>query len=61
MTITEAATVLGLAPSTLRRQRQLGKLRASKMGSEWFVSVGEVERYAREHLRRAEPPKGGAA
>lgn len=57
MTITEAAEVLGLAPSTLRRQRQLGKLRAAKMGSEWFVSAIEVERYAREHLRQPKEEK----
>ncbi len=57
MTIKEAAEVLGVAASTLRRQRQLGKLRAAKMGSEWFVSASEVERYAREHLRR---PKDAA-
>jgi len=56
MTITEAAEALGLAPSTLRRQRQLGRLRASKMGSEWFVSASEVERYRAAHLRRPKPP-----
>jgi len=55
MTITEAATVLNLAPATLRRQRQLGKLRATKMGREWFVSAAEVARYAEVSLRR---PKG---
>ena len=52
MTITEAAQALGLKPSTLRRQRQLGKLKAYRMGSEWFVQPAEVARYAAEHLRK---------
>ena len=54
MTITEAADVLGLAPSTLRLQVKLGKLKAHRMGGRWFVSAGEVARYAAEN-RREEP------
>jgi excisionase family DNA binding protein len=48
----EAAKALGLHPSTLRHQVQNGKLRAHKMGRDWFVSEEEVERYRRDSLRK---------
>jgi excisionase family DNA binding protein len=50
MTLPEAARALGLAPATLRRQVQLHKLRARKMGARWYVSEGEVRRYRAENL-----------
>jgi len=59
MTIVEAATELGIAPSTLRRQRQAGKLRAFRMGDRWFVTPEAVELYRREHLGRFQPQKEG--
>ena len=57
MTIPEAALALGLAPSTLRHQIKNGKLRASRMGRSgpWFVSAGEVARYAVENRKPSEP------
>jgi excisionase family DNA binding protein len=48
MTIPEAAAVLGLAPSTLRHQINNRKLKAHRMGRNWYVAPSEVERYARE-------------
>ena len=48
MTLTEAAELLGLDPSSLRHQIANGKLRAKKMGRDWFVTPREVERYRRE-------------
>lgn len=51
MTLTEAATILGVQPGTLRRQIQLGKLRAVKRGRDWWVQPREVERYRRESRR----------
>ena len=50
MTIPEAAKELGLAASTLRRQRQNGKLRARFMGGRYYVSEEEVARYRTVHM-----------
>lgn len=57
MTIPEAATALGLKPSTLRLQIKLRKLKAHKMGATWYVNPAEVARYAAENQRK---PKGAA-
>ena len=51
LTLAEAAERLGLHPDVLRRQIHRGKLKAKKMGRDWFVSEREVERYARENRR----------
>ena len=51
MTLPEAARSLGVAPSTLRLQVKLGKLRATKLSRDWYVAPEEVERYRRESLR----------
>ena len=51
VTIPEAARSLGLAESTLRRQARLGKLAAHKIGRDWYVTVGEVERYRHDNRR----------
>jgi excisionase family DNA binding protein len=45
MTINDAATSLGLAPSTLRVQIRNGALKATKFGSVWVIDADEVERY----------------
>jgi excisionase family DNA binding protein len=52
MTIPEAARILDLAPSTLRRQIANGKLAARRMGKAgpWFVTEAEVERYRADSL-----------
>jgi excisionase family DNA binding protein len=51
MTLIEAAASLGVEPGTLRRQIQLGKLKARKVGRDWQVTPREVERYRRENQR----------
>jgi excisionase family DNA binding protein len=51
LTIPEAAESLGRAASTLRRQVARGKLTAHKIGRDWFVTVGEVERYRNDVMR----------
>ena len=52
MTLAEAADRLGVAASTLRHQIANGSLRAKKRGRDWWVTKGEVERYARENAGR---------
>jgi excisionase family DNA binding protein len=46
--LTEAATVLGRSPATLRQQIANGKLRGTKVGRDWWVTKGEVARYRRD-------------
>jgi excisionase family DNA binding protein len=55
LTLTEAAERLGVQPGTLRVQIAKVKLRAKKMGRDWFVSEREVERYMRENRRENMP------
>jgi excisionase family DNA binding protein len=56
LTLTEAAAVLGLEQSTLRRQIGRGSLKARKVGPIWVVTVAEVDRYRAEHLGRMKGP-----
>ena len=45
MTLIEAAAILGVTAATLRVQVHNGRLRARKVGRDWHVMPGEVERY----------------
>lgn len=51
MTLSEAGSLLGIHPDTLRRQIRLGKLKGRKVGPIWTVTPKEVERYRRENQR----------
>lgn len=51
LTLSEAATLLGVTTATLRQQIANGRLRARKVGPIWTVTEREVERYRRESLR----------
>ena len=53
VTLQEAADSLGLAASTLRHQVRNKKLTAHRIGSRWYVTVGEVERYRHDNRRTA--------
>jgi excisionase family DNA binding protein len=57
LTISQAATMLGVAPSTLRHQVRHGRLRARRLGSVYVVSPREVERYRRQSLGRPGRPR----
>jgi excisionase family DNA binding protein len=60
VTLTDAAALLGVTAATLRQQIANGSLRAVKRGRDWWVTKGEVERYAQLH--RGKPgrkPKDG--
>lgn len=52
MTLTQAATSLGVTPATLRQQIANGKLRARKIGRDWTVTAHEIERYRAESRRK---------
>jgi excisionase family DNA binding protein len=51
MTLKEAAESLGVTPDNLRGAIARGALKAKKLGRDWFVTPGEVERYRKEHRR----------
>lgn len=51
MTLKQAAALLGVTPDTLRQAIARGALKAKKLGRDWIVTPGEVERYRREHRR----------
>lgn len=55
MTTIEAAERLGLAPATVRRQIDLGRIAARKVGRDWQMTAREVERYRSETLGRRGP------
>jgi excisionase family DNA binding protein len=52
MTVTEAARALGIAPSTLRHQIKNRKVKAHKMGTDWYIAPAEVARYRDVSLGR---------
>ena len=52
MTLTKAAALLGVTAATLRQQIANGRLRARKVGRDWWVTPREVERYRRESRRK---------
>jgi excisionase family DNA binding protein len=49
LTVTQAATQLGLNRRTVWQQINNGILAASRLGSMWVITTTEVDRYAREH------------
>lgn len=51
MTVREAADWLKLDPATIRQQIANGKLKATKHGRDWWLTVAEVARYQRENRR----------
>lgn len=56
MTLAQAAALLGLSPSTLRRQIANGRLRGRLVGKTWTVHEREVERYRVTSLGRPGRP-----
>jgi excisionase family DNA binding protein len=56
LTLAEAASRLGVSPSTLRNQIHNGRLRGKLVGKTWTVTDGEVARYQRESLGRIGRP-----
>lgn len=58
MTLSQAATALGVSAATLRQQVAAGRLRGEKIGPLWVVQEREVERYRRDSLGQpGRPPK----
>lgn len=59
LTLGDAATLLGIAPVTLRAAVARGRLKARKFGGTWLTTKQDVEAYRRDHLGQVGRPKGG--
>lgn len=60
VSVSEAASCLGVDPSRVRALAASGELEASRVGSRWLVDAAGVERYAAKRpYRRAGRPFGG--
>ncbi len=51
MTVNEAATLLGIKPDSVRQQCRSGKLRATKRGRDWWITLAAVKQYQKENQR----------
>ena len=60
LSVEEAATVLGVAPRTVRRWLQDGQLVGQKIGTIWVVLVPEEHETLDTHRRRAFLTRGKA-
>jgi hypothetical protein len=50
-----AAALIGVRPDSLRRQAQLGVLRAERIGAAWVLTEREARRYLAEHKGKVGP------
>lgn len=51
-TLAQAATALGVSPTTLRHQVAAGRLRATLYGRTYLIDRAELERYRRDSVGR---------
>ncbi len=58
MKLAEAAVLLGVTAATLRQQIAKKRLRARRLGRDWYVSADEVARYRRESSGKPGPKPG---
>ena len=58
LSLAEAASRLGISPTTLRHAAQSGTLDAKRIGNSWATTPAAVERYRAERLGRVgRPPR----
>lgn len=55
MKLSEAAALLGVTATTLRAQIKNKKLRARRLGRDWYVSADAVDAYRRDSLGKPGP------
>lgn len=56
MTVNEAASALGVTPSTVRNQIENGVIAATKVGRDWSITEEAVEEYRRDHRGKRSRP-----
>ena len=54
----EAGRLLSISPYTILAYIRKGRIRASKVGSRWIISMDEVRRLAREGATATQSPEG---
>jgi excisionase family DNA binding protein len=57
LSVTEMAERLGIDPSLVRVYCREGRIKAEKMGRDWFASEGAVQRFERNRAGRGRPAK----
>lgn len=55
MKLAEAASLLGVQPATLRQQIRSKRLRAKRMGRDWYVTPAALEKYRATYRRDKQP------
>lgn len=58
-TVAEAAEMIGVDPSVVRRQIKAGKIEAIRRGRDWFIPRVEAERYRDSERRPGRPRSAG--
>ena len=59
LTVTDAATLIQIDPSVLRRAIKRGRVAATRVGAMWLIERAEAERY-RDSERRPGPRRRAA-
>lgn len=56
LSVADAAAELGISPATIRVQIHNGRIEATRVGRDNYISRTEIERYEREHRREKPYP-----
>jgi hypothetical protein len=56
ISLKEAAARSGLSPSRLRWLAEHGRLKARKMGRDWFTTAADLAEYADDPVKRSRDP-----
>lgn len=58
LSVPEAARRLGVNEETVRRHLRSGRLRAEKLGQQWFVHIDDLSSFSEHYDPRTGPIKG---
>jgi excisionase family DNA binding protein len=58
LTSTQAAALIGVSPSLIRRYVEMGKLPAVKMGKMHIIALADLRKFDAERPKRRHPPRG---
>jgi excisionase family DNA binding protein len=57
LSVPDAAKRLGISEETVRRHVRSGKLRAEKLGHQWFIHVDDLRAFSEHYDPRTGPPR----
>lgn len=55
LSVPEAAKNLGVNEETVRRHVRSGRLKAEKLGNQWFIHIRDLGAFATDYNRRTGP------